>query len=139
MSTRTGFLAQLLGGYIVIYAVTMVVNRPMLTDALNALLRDASQVFIWGSLCTVAGLAFVIGHNRWSGSPLTIVVTVIGWLTLLKGLALLFLPLSTASAYLSFYESAYYVYVAIALVLGAWLWYAGRKSNAAANGAELAM
>ena len=129
MSTRTGFLAQLLGGYIVIYAIAMLVNRPMLTDALNALLHDASQVFIWGSLCVVAGLAFVIGHNRWSGGALTIVVTVIGWLTLLKGFALLFLPLSLASTYLAFYESAYFVYAAIALILGASLWYAGRKSQ----------
>jgi hypothetical protein len=138
MSTRTGFLAQLLGGYVVIYAIAMLVNRPLLTDALNALLHDASQVFIWGSICAVAGLAFVIAHNRWSGGALTIAVTVIGWLTLLKGLALLFLPLSMASAYLSLYESAYYVYVAIALILGAWLCYAGRKSAAAAKAAETA-
>jgi hypothetical protein len=137
-STRTGFLAQLLGGYIVIDAIAMLLNRPMLTDALNALLHDASQVFIWGSLCAVGGLAFVIGHNRWSGGALTVAVTVIGWLTLLKGLALLFLPLSMAAAYFSFYESAYYLYVAIALVLGAWLCYAGRKSSGAATAAEIA-
>ena len=78
MSHADGFSAQLLGGYSGIYAIATLVNRPMLTDALNALLYDASQVFISGSLCAVAGLAFVVGHNRWSGSPLTIVVTVIG-------------------------------------------------------------
>jgi hypothetical protein len=126
---RTGFLAQLVGGYIAIYAVAMLVNRPLLTAALNALLRDASQVFIWGSLCAFGGLAFIIGHNRWSGGALTVVVTVIGWLTLLKGLALLFLPLAMASAYLSFYDRAYYLYAVIALILGAWLCYAGRKAG----------
>jgi hypothetical protein len=127
---RTGFLAQLVGGYIVIYGIAMVVNRPLLTDALNALLHDATQVFIWGSICAAGGLAFIIGHNRWSGGVLTVVVTVIGWLTLLKGLALLLLPLSMASAYLSFYDRAYYVYAAVALILGAWLCYAGRKVSA---------
>jgi hypothetical protein len=131
-STRTGFLAQLLGGYVAIYAIAMVVNRQMLTDALNAILHDAAHVFIWGSLCTVGGLAFIIGHNRWSGGVLTVAVTIVGWLMLLKGLALLFLPLSLASAYLSFYEGAYDVYAAVALLLGAGLFYAGRKSSAAA-------
>lgn len=126
---RTSFLAQLLGGYVVIYAIAMLVNRPLLTDALTALLHDASQVFIWGSICAAAGVAFVIGHNRWSGGALTVAVTIIGWLTLLKGLTLLFLPLSLAPAYLSLYESAYYVYAAIALILGAWLVYAGRTTR----------
>jgi len=139
MSPLTRFLAKLIGAYLVIYAVMMVVNRPLLTDALTALLHDASQIFIWGSILAVSGVAFVIGHNRWSGGVLTVVVTVIGWLTLLKGLVLLFMPLSMASAYLGFYESAYYVYAAIALLFGAWLCYEGWKSSSeAGKGVEIA-
>jgi hypothetical protein len=39
-----------------------------------------------------AGVAAVIGHNVWSGGALPIVVTVIAWVTLLKGLALIAAP-----------------------------------------------
>jgi hypothetical protein len=38
------------------------------------------------------GLAMVLGHNRWSGGALPILVTLIGWGLLLRGLLLLFLP-----------------------------------------------
>jgi hypothetical protein len=41
-----------------------------------------------------------------------------------------------APAYLSLYERGYDVYAAIALIIGAWLCYAGRKSGAAAGTGE---
>ncbi|MBV8722274.1 MAG: hypothetical protein JO277_09000 [Candidatus Eremiobacteraeota bacterium] len=136
MLQSTTFLAKLIGVYLVVYAVMMVVNRTLLDTALNALLHDASQVFIWGSILAIAGIAFVLAHNHWSGGALTVIVTVIGWLTLLKGVMLLYLPLSLASAYLGFYDSAYYIYAAIAFVAGAWLAYQGWKSSSVAgNGA----
>ena len=34
----------------------------------------------------------VLAHNEWSGSARAIIVTVIGWLTLIKGLLFLLLP-----------------------------------------------
>ena len=139
MPQATTFLAKLIGGYLVVYAVMMVVNRQLLDAALTALLRDPSQVFIWGSILAIAGIAYVLVHTRWSGGALPIVVTVIGWLTLLKGLTLLFLPLSMASAYLALYDGAYYVYAAIALVLGLWLTFQGwANSSLAGNVAEIA-
>ena len=67
MPQSTSFLAKLIGSYLVVYAVMMVVNRPLLDTALGALLHDASQVFIWGSILAIAGIAFVLAHNRWSG------------------------------------------------------------------------
>jgi hypothetical protein len=34
----------------------------------------------------------VLGHNIWSGGALVVVVTVVGWITLVKSLLFLFLP-----------------------------------------------
>jgi hypothetical protein len=133
MPRSTTFLAKLVGSYLIVYAVMMVVNRPLLDTALTALLHDASQVFIWGSILAISGIAYVLAHNHWSGGFLTVAVTVIGWLTLFKGVMLLYLPLSWASAYLGFYDSAYYVYAAIALVIGGWLAYQGWASSSAAG------
>src|SRR5690348_14216277 len=39
-----------------------------------------------------AGTALVIGHNVWSGGVLPVVVTLLGWLTLIKGIALMAMP-----------------------------------------------
>ena len=41
------------------------------------------------------GLAMVVGHNVWSGGALPVVVTLVGWWTAIKSLALLILPQQT--------------------------------------------
>jgi len=45
------------------------------------------------ALC--AGLALVLAHNVWSGGALPILVTIVGWISLLKGLMILILPPQT--------------------------------------------
>ena len=138
MSPRTTYLSKLIGISLMLYAIFMVTNRELLTVALTAL-REPSQIFIWGTILLFSGVAYILAHNRWSGGVLTVVVTIIGWMTLLKGLVLLYLPASTQISYVAFYESFYYGYAAIALALGAWLTYEGWKSSSAAGkGAEIA-
>jgi hypothetical protein len=39
----------------------------------------------------VVGVAMIVGHNVWSGGVLAVFVTLVGWLILLKGVALLVL------------------------------------------------
>ena len=43
-------------------------------------------------LTLVAGLAIVLAHNVWRGGAMAVVVTVLGWLLLLKGAALVVIP-----------------------------------------------
>ena len=38
------------------------------------------------------GLAIVLLHNYWSGGALTVIITLLGWLTLIKAVLLLVLP-----------------------------------------------
>ena len=40
----------------------------------------------------------VVGHNLWTGGVLTIAVTAVGWVALLKGLAILAVQPSTLAA-----------------------------------------
>jgi hypothetical protein len=43
-----------------------------------------------GAITLAAGLAMVLAHNIWSGGALVVVVTVVGWITLIKSLLFLF-------------------------------------------------
>jgi hypothetical protein len=52
------------------------------------------MIFVLGAITLVAGLAMVLTHNIWSGSALVVIVTLVGWVTLLKSLLLLFLPVA---------------------------------------------
>ena len=70
----------------------------------------------------------ILGHNVWSGGALPVIVTLIGWLALIKGLLLLFLSPEAVLGGLQ-YEQLFYMYAAIALILGVYLTYAGFRST----------
>jgi hypothetical protein len=76
------------------------------------------------SVITLAiGLALVIGHNAWSGGLLPVTVTVVGWLTLIKGLVFLTLPPSQMMKFYETlqYERLFFVYMGVTLALGLYL------------------
>src|ERR1700686_325102 len=73
------------------------------------------------------GLAMILGHNVWSGGALPVVVTLVGWLILAKGLLLLFLAPEALSRLFGRmqYGEHIYLYVAPSLVFGLYLTWAG--------------
>jgi len=90
------------------------------------------MVFIVGVIALVAGLAMILAHNVWSGGALPVIVTLIGWLALIKGLLLLFLSLKALGGFFLGglqYEQLFYMYAAIALILGVYLTYGGFRST----------
>ena len=126
MSPRTAFLSKLVGLYGVVIALALFANKQMLVVAVTGLYHDSSIVLIYGVMALGIGLAMVLGHNVWSGTP-AIIITIIGWLALLKGLALLFLPASVQAAYFLGiqYNQYFYAYAAVTLVVGLYLSYEG--------------
>ena len=131
MSERTSFLARLLGLYCLIAAVGVLVQRDAWVAAVAAAVHDPAVMLILGAVVVAAGLALVLAHNLWSGGALPVVVTVIGWLTLLKGVVLWLLPpQAAADFYLGrlHYAQLYPVYGAVSLVLGLYLTVAGFRS-----------
>jgi hypothetical protein len=137
MSSRTVFLAKLIGLYALVFGISMLANRQGTLTAVSSLLRDPGLVLVSGVFALGVGLAMVLAHNAWSGGALTIVVTLIGWLSTFKGLVLLFL--SSADALAGYvqaiqYERLYYLYAAVTLILGAYLTYAGFAASRSING-----
>ena len=135
MSYRTMFLARLIGLYCLLAALIMVVHREGMIAAVEALVLDAPLLLILGVITVAAGLALVLAHNIWSGGALPVVVTLIGWLTLLKGLFLWLLsPAAAAQFYLQqlHYPQLYYLYAAATLLIGAYLTVAGFRASARA-------
>ena len=70
----------------------MITGRQATLESVTALLHDPSMIFILGLITLAAGLAMVLAHNIWSGGALVVIVTIVGWISLLKSLLLLFLP-----------------------------------------------
>lgn len=88
----TIFLGKFLG---LVYFLTCVVcmARPKATlDAANSMAKDTGLLLVSGIFTMAAGIAVVIGHNVWSGGALPVAVTVLGWMMLVKGIALMAMP-----------------------------------------------
>ena len=132
MSPRTLFLSRLIGLYCIFIALSMMARRQATVETVTALLQSPSMIVIVGIITLAAGLAMVLAHNIWSGGALAVVVTLVGWITLIKSLFFLFLPPEMeAGLFLGrfHYRQLFYLYTAISLVLGVYLTYGGFKSR----------
>jgi putative exporter of polyketide antibiotics len=132
MSPRTLFLSKLVGLYCILVALSMMTRRQATLETVTAILQNPSMMLILGVITLVAGLAMVLAHNVWSGGTLTVIVTVIGWITLIKSLFFLFLPPEMETGLFLrqlHYQQLFYLYGAISLVLGAYLTYSGFTSR----------
>ena len=132
LDARTTFIGKLLGSYLVLVSMAMAANKAATIQTVTALINDAPVVFVLGLILVAAGLAMILSMGLWSGGAFPIVVRLISWLTLIKGLAFLFWPPSAASGMVlwgSLYERFFYVDVAIVFVLGAYLTFASFKTR----------
>jgi len=128
MSPRTLFLSKLIGLYCILAALSMMTRKQTTLDTVTALLQNPSMMLILGVITLAAGLAMVLAHNIWSGGALAVVVTLVGWITLIKSLLFLLLPPEMAAAlYLRqlHYQQLFYLYGVISLALGVYLTYSG--------------
>ncbi|MFZ0135525.1 MAG: hypothetical protein WAK89_00575 [Candidatus Sulfotelmatobacter sp.] len=132
MSPRTHFLSRLFGLYCILLALSMMTRKQATVETVTAIVQSPSMMLILGVITLAAGLAMVLAHNIWSGGVLVVVVTLVGWITLIKSLFFLFLPPEMdARLFLEqlHYQQLFYVYTALSLVLGVYLTYGGFKAR----------
>ncbi|MDR3534242.1 MAG: hypothetical protein P4L90_27215 [Rhodopila sp.] len=127
MSPRTIYLGRLIGLWLLILSIAEMINKAAMLDTAAQIVDSPSLLFLSGGLTLVAGLAIVLAHNVWRGGVMPIVVTILGWALLIKGIALLVVPPAGSVGMLraSHYADPYPFYVAIALFLGLYLTVAG--------------
>jgi hypothetical protein len=92
MQRKTIYLARLLGLFTVILVGWMLVEKNFGASLVRLLLDHADLKFTYALIALAMGLAMVLGHQVWRGGMLPVVVTVVGWLVLAKGLVLLIAP-----------------------------------------------
>ena len=125
MKPQTIFLGRFFGLYTLIITGWILVNRQAAIVTIPAMLADRPLMLIVAIIALVGGLAMVLGHNIWSGGTLTILVTVLGWVILIRGVLFLFLSSGETRGLLEAmqFERFFYGYLSIPLVLGAELTY----------------
>ena len=124
MSRLTVFLARSIGLFTVLLVVAFLVRGSAIIETTVA---DGPVMLVYAITSLAMGIAMVLGHNVWSGGALPVVVTLVGWLILAKGLLLLFLAPEAVSRMFEQmrYGEHYYLFLAPALVIGLYLTWAG--------------
>ena len=90
---------------------------------IDDIVKSPGLMYVTGFFTFVLGLIMVIAHNVWVGWP--VVVTVLAWLTLLKGAMFVGLPNYQTKLIKAFRMDKWYTVGSIfVLALGAYLLYA---------------
>jgi len=133
MSSRTTFLAKLMGLFLIGMAAALFVNEASMVAAVGATVREPELLLAYSVVSLAAGLALVIKHNRWRGGAATIIVTLVGWALLIKSLLLLFAPTNAIISLYGFvrFGDLVYGYAAVIALIGLYLTYSGFSSAAA--------
>jgi hypothetical protein len=98
---RTRMFARVLGPYLVVVTVTAVVRASDMRTLLSEFGANSVWTWVTGAFVLLSGLIVVALHQYWRGAA-AIIVSVLGWLTALKGLFLLAFP----QTYVSVADSA---------------------------------
>jgi hypothetical protein len=124
MSRLTVFLARSIGLFTILLVAGFLVRGGAVIQTTAA---DGAVMLSYAIISLAMGVAMVLGHNVWSGGALPVVVTLVGWFILAKGLLLLFLAPEMFSRLMerTRYGEHYYVSLAPALAIGLYLTWAG--------------
>jgi len=130
MSRLTVFLARSIGLFTILLVACFAVRGGAVIETTAA---DGPVMLSYGIISLAMGVAMVVGHNIWSGGALPVVVTLVGWLILAKGLFLLVLSSGGLTGMMQqmHYGEHYLLYLAPAFVIGLYLTWAGFTASAA--------
>jgi len=116
-------IAALLGPTLVATAAMVLANLEAMPTLIEGMAQSPMLVVLAGYAAFAPGLAIVYFHNRWTGGW-PVVVTVMGWLSLVIGLIRMIFPMQIAAIASKFGPASDGALIAIAVVfllIGAFL------------------
>ncbi len=123
-------IAGFIGPLLMAMGTAMLINRSLFPAMIAQLAQNYGLIFLSGILSLLAGIAIVRVHNVWSGGW-RIIVTVLGWLAVVGGVARMWFPQLAAPIAETFATGAAALMIGGLLVLafGAFLSYKAYVSD----------
>ena len=85
------FLAQVIGIYLAITSLSILIQQNRFKKIVHDLLINPPLIALSGSLCLLFGILIIVPHNLWV-AKWPVIITLIGWLSLFRGIFRLFFP-----------------------------------------------
>ena len=118
-------ISQILGITFTVMGVSLLVNKKETTSFIDEVMRNKAVMWVLGFITTTLGATIGVFNNIWT-SGLELFITIIGWLTLIKGITILVFPNFSASYYKKVNkENMLVIGGLIIVILGLILLYAG--------------
>jgi len=114
----TNALLQFWGIFLTVFGLSMIINKRGTAAALQEMFKNQGFLWLVGFVTLTLGVVLVAINNVWT-SGIVLLVTVMGWLVLIKGAFILFFPNVAVMLYRKFItESLLVLYGIIAFILG---------------------
>lgn len=133
MQSRTIYLSRLIGLYCILILPSMAIHKQATVDALAALFHNPPLMLLMSIIAITTGLAIILAHNLWSGGVWPVVVTLTGWLALIKGILFLLMPSGRdTEIMLTWFRDPVLFYVCLtpSFLIGIYLTYEGFRPRA---------
>lgn len=127
---RSKFLAKMLGIYLILVSIAVSLNLQQFINTVNSLIHDLPLMFVTGFVTLILGILMVVSHNLWQWNW-RLLITIIGWIILIKGASILFFPHSIDQITNLFLQNKIVAYGAagVDFILGLILCYFGFKRS----------
>lgn len=85
------FLISLWGMFLVFVPLSLLINPQRIKKLISAM-ENETTVFVCGTISFVLGTATVLLNNVWATKDWRTILTVIGWVMIIRGLVSIFMP-----------------------------------------------
>jgi len=87
----TFFIAKILGALYMVIGIGVLLNVKTYMKMMDDFINNAALIYVTGVGVLIGGFAIVLTHNVWV-LDWPVIITIMGWSALLKGIALIVFP-----------------------------------------------
>ena len=117
------FIAKMFAVIYLFIGLGMLMSPGHYKKMMDEIMKNAGILYFGAILATLAGFLIITFHNVWEGWP--IIITIFGWLALVKGFALFVFP-SSFDAWMKYFKKINMAYLGVVvLALGLLFGYFG--------------
>ena len=87
----TYLIAQLIGIFCLVVGAAILVQKKDFVAIVDELVKSPALLYILGFISLLLGLLVVLTHDVWNAGFLPLIVTLLGWIMVLRGVSALFI------------------------------------------------
>ncbi|MGP0088762.1 MAG: hypothetical protein ACLPKB_02205 [Xanthobacteraceae bacterium] len=125
----THLIAQVLGLFCLVLGASLF-RKKIFAEVVDDIIANRALMYLVGVISLGLGLMVVLTHNIWNAGLLPLVVTLIGWAMVLRGIFAMFVSHDTVARWSRSFKvkELSWLFGIIFLVIGGYLTYAGFTS-----------